>query len=697
MLKLSTPITQIPRIQKRYQSKLAKLGIKRLEDLLFHIPARYDDFSRFKKIQDVEIGETVSIQGRVHDIENIRTWKKRMTLTEAIIEDDTGSIKVIWFNQSFLIRNIKKGDMISLSGKVTFSHDSLFLSSPSYEVIRMGSSSPTHTAGLVAVYPETAGITSRYLRYLIKALLPKTEVKDFLPETIKKEQRLVDLGKALLGVHSPKTLREAKDARHRLEFNELFLLQLFMLRERQKIKKEKSSKIPTNLERVKAFTASLPFTLTNDQKIAAWEILKDTEKETPMNRLLEGDVGSGKTVVAALAAGNAAHGGFQTAFMAPTEILAEQHFHEFTKLLSPFGITCALLTGNAGKIWDSDFEKLDMPRKDILAMLDQGEVHVITGTHALIEQRLSFKRLGLVVIDEQHRFGVEQRAKLTRQQEGKSKGTLPHFLSMSATPIPRTLALTIYGDLDISIIKEMPKERQKIITKIIPPALRKETYEFIRREIASGRQVFVICPLIEESEILEAKAATKEYERLSQEVFPHLKLGLLHGKIKPKEKERVMQDFKKGNVDILVSTSVVEVGIDIPNATVMLIEGAERFGLAQLHQFRGRVGRGKHQSTCFLFTDSSAQKTALRLKALVKAENGFELAEKDLAIRGPGDFTGVRQSGLPDISMTSLSNIALVKATKKEASLLLENDSGLNTHPALKEKLEEFERMIHLE
>ncbi len=694
MLKLETPIDQIPRIQLTYRKKLQKLGIKTLKDLFYHIPSRYYDFSNIVPINKALLGEIVTVQGTILEIENTRTWKKRMVLTEAIVEDESGTIKAIWFNQPYLIRNIRKGTRVSLSGKVDFAYDNTFLSNPAYEV--MGNKKElTHTAGLVAVYPETAGVSSRWFRYIIKAFFSLVAFKDFLPETIQTTYKLLPLPAAIKNVHFPRSSEDYENARNRLSFEELFLLQFFILRERLHLKKEPSIAIPTDIPLIKKFVTSLSFTLTNAQRLAIWEILRDMAKQEPMNRLLEGDVGSGKTIVATIAALHAKHARYQTAFMAPTEILAEQHFNELSKILAGEGVTIGLLTGSTGKISYQGSATKKQKRKDVLEGTANGEIDILIGTHALIQKKVTFKNVALVIVDEQHRFGVDQRARLSRPQTKKS--VLPHLLSMTATPIPRTLALTIYGDLDISLLNEMPKGRKEIITRIVPPAKRKDTYQFIAKEIKAGRQIFIICPLIEESEKLEVTAAAKEYERLSHTIFQGYRLGLLHGRIKPKEKERIMRDFKEKNIDILVSTSVVEVGIDIPNATVMLIEGAERFGLSQLYQFRGRVGRGEYQSYCLLFTDSASRQTHARLKALVEAKNGFELAERDLKIRGPGEIYGTRQSGLPDIAMKSLGNLNLVKQTREAAGKLLEKDPELTSYPLLQEKLNQFKKTIHLE
>jgi ATP-dependent DNA helicase RecG len=681
---LTTPIEEIPRVGPQYQKRLKKLGIKTVRDLLFHFPHRYEDFSNLVPISEAKLGETVSIQGKILEIENTRTWKKRMILTQALVQDNSGAIKVVWFNQPYLINVLKPGDDVCLAGKVTLGKEGIYLSSPAYEKISnqqltINNQQLTHTGRLVPVYPETEGLSSRWLRLIIKPLLFKfkNKIPEFLPEEIKKEKKLLSLERALWQIHFPDSRTLAKAAKRRFSFEDLFLLHLFILRERIKLAKEKSPAIPLNLELIKEFVKSLPFQLTESQKKSAWQILKDLESDQPMNRLLEGDVGSGKTVVAAMAALSVAKAGYQVAFMAPTEILAKQHFKTFNGLLKNFGIKIGLLTGDE-KIKGGD---------------------ILIGTHALIQDQIKFKNLALVIVDEQHRFGVEQRAKLCEQ-----KDYIPHLLSMTATPIPRTLALTIYGDLDLSLITELPKGRKKIITKVIPPEKRRAAYDFIRKQVKLGRQVFVICPRIEPSEIktknlswAEVKAVKDEYQKLSKEVFPDLKIGMLHGRMKTEEKEEIMKKFKQGKTDVLVSTSVVEVGIDIPNATVMMIEGAERFGLAQLHQFRGRVGRSKYQSYCFLFTESPAKKTAQRLKALLDCENGFALSEKDLEIRGPGDFTGQRQWGIPDLAMDSLKDIFLVQETRQTAKEILEEDSELKKYPLLRERLKEFGERIHLE
>lgn len=680
---LDTPIAKLPRINERYLKRFHKLGLNTIRDLLYYFPNRYDDFSKIITIDKLKLNETATVQGEILKIDNIRTFKKGMSLTEALIKDPTGSVRVIWFNQPFLIKNLSEGKKVSLSGKYTMGPKGLYLSNPSYETIMLGKTA-THTAGLIPIYHETTGLGSRFLRYYIKLILPTIAlIKEPLPCDILKKYNLPSIQIALKNIHFPENLRLADEARKRFAFEELFLLQLYVLRQKINLRKENAIRIPFDKDLIQMFVKKLPFELTGAQKKAIWEIIRDLEKSEPMNRLLQGDVGSGKTVVAATVALEVASAGYQVAFMAPTEILAQQHFKEIKKLLTGFDVEIGLLTRE---------EKISSEKTKIFV-----------GTHALIQRDVHFKNLALVIVDEQHRFGVEQRASLLKTN------VLPHLLSMTATPIPRTLALTIYGDLDVSLLNEMPKNRQKIITKIVPPDEREQAYEFIRQEVKRGRQAFVICPRIElktgdnpstvlgASKLLwaEVKAVKEEHEKLSEKIFPDLKIDMIHGKIKTKGKERVMSDFRNKKTDVLVSTSVIEVGIDIPNATVIMIEGADRFGLAQLHQFRGRVGRGEHQSYCLLLSTSG--KTTTRLRALVKCDNGFELAEKDLEIRGPGQFYGVAQSGLPDLAMANLNDLELIKSTRATALELLKNDLNLKSHPLLLEKLNKFKQTVHLE
>ena len=725
-MELSTPIEDIPRIGPQYQKRLKRLGIKRLRDLIFHFPHRYEDFSNLIPVAKAEAGGPFCFQGEISDIRNITTFRKRIVLTQATLADETGKIKVIWFNQPYLVNTFKKGDYACLAGKVTKKDSSKYLSNPAYEKIpanfRMVNSELTHTGRLIPVYPETEGLSSKWLRFIIKPALAKLENQLFepLPQQILEKYNLMPLKKAIWQIHFPDSLESAQEAKKRFSFEELFILSLFVLRERLKLAKEKAIAIPVNLAMVKDFVESLPFKLTDAQKKSGWQILKDLEKPRPMNRLLEGDVGSGKTVVAAMAALNVAKAGYQAAFMAPTEILAKQHQKTISDILKKFNLNIGLITGK-----ENYYKNKKISRRELIEKLKNDEVDILIGTHALVQNsesqkhfrkskvpEVKFNKLALVIIDEQHRFGVEQRAKLCQNSQTNKK-LIPHMLSMTATPIPRTLSLTIYGDLDLSLIDELPKGRKKIITKIIQPKDKKETYQFIRQQVKEGRQVFVICPRIEPAKKnqddlkienslqalswLEVKAVKEEYEKLSKEIFTDLKVGMLHGKMKTTEKEKIMKDFKDGEIDILVSTSVVEVGVDIPNAAVMMIEGSEKFGLAQLHQFRGRVGRSEFQSYCFLFTDKPGIVTNRRLRALISSESGFELAEKDLQIRGPGDFSGSRQWGIPDLAMNSLADAFLVSKVREEAKTILEKDSELKNYPALAERIKEFRQRVHLE
>jgi len=705
----ATPIEKVSRIGPQYQKRLSRLKIKTVGQLIFHFPHRYEDFSNITTIAQAEMNKPICLQGEITSIKNIRTFRKRMYLTEAELKDDSGKIKVVWFNQPYLINTLKKGDLVLLTGKIVSKNGKKYLSSPAYEkIIDKANFDPTHTGRIIPVYPETEGVSSRWLRFIIKPLLTKirNQIPETLPIEILEKEKLLPIREAIWQIHFPDDFNKVAAAKQRFVFEELFNLALLVLWEKLKLAKEKALSIPTNLTEIKNFLNALPFQLTDDQKKALWQILKDLEKPQPMNRLLNGDVGSGKTVVATIAALNTISAGFQAAFMAPTEILAKQHFKTLQNFLKPWGVKIALMTGKENFLNDQKLK-----RKEILEKIKTGEVNLILGTHALIQEEVDFKKLGLVIIDEQHRFGIEQRAKLCRKQN-----FTPHLLSMSATPIPRTLALTIYGDLDLSLIKELPAGRKQIITRIVPPEERQVTYEFIRQEVKKGRQVFVICPRIEPSKKkdneeqglflseltderklvwAEIKAVKNEYEKLAKDIFPDLRVGMLHGKMKTTEKEEILNKFKNREIDILVATSVVEVGIDFPNATIMMIEDADKFGLAQLHQFRGRVGRGDQQSYCFLFSEFIYNP---RLRAMTLYQDGFTLAEKDLKLRGPGDLTGLRQWGVPDLVMASLlADLELVERARQRAKEILAKDPNLKNYPSLREKLKEFQQRIHLE
>jgi len=688
MVDFKTPVGLISGIGQYYQKKLEKLGIKTVRDLLYHFPNRYEDFSNFKNIEELEVGETATISGQILDIKTRRSWQRKIFITEALVQDKTDSIKVIWFNQPFLSQNLKPGNLVSLAGKVAENEKGIYLSAPAYEKISQISEDRRETGRLIPIYPETQGLSSRALRFFIKKLLEQIRFPaDPLPTELKKRFGFYDIKTGLRNIHFPAMLEEAEAAKKRFSFEDLFLLELLIFKERQKMGLKKSFSIRLNLEILKKFVDSLSFSLTDSQRRVIFEILRDLQKNQPMNRLLEGDVGSGKTIVAAIASLAVIKNKFQVALMAPTEILSQQHFQTCTKLFKNWEINIGLITSTETKIAYRSLETKS-PKKEFLKKCESGELNLIIGTHALIQKNVKFQKLGLIIIDEQHRFGVEQRRQLL--ENNKNRELVPHLLSMTATPIPRTLALTIWGDLDISLINEMPKNRKIIITKLVAPINRQKAYDFVRQQIKAGRQAFVVCPLIEDSPKLEVKSVSQEYEKLKKRIFPDLKIQMLHGKMKAKEKEEIMKNFNDGEIDVLVSTSVIEVGIDIPNATIMLIEGADRFGLAQIYQFRGRVGRGQHQSYCLLFAESATKSVRERLEAIVKAKNSFELAERDLQIRGPGEFFGTRQSGIPDYLMNALKNLELVELARNEAKKILEQDPNLNSHLLIKNRLLEF-------
>ncbi|OGE88004.1 MAG: ATP-dependent DNA helicase RecG [Candidatus Doudnabacteria bacterium RIFCSPHIGHO2_01_FULL_50_67] len=679
MFDLSTPIEQLYLVGPARAKLLKNLGIHTLEDLLFYFPRGHHDLSKFSRIGELKLGETANVKVKILESKTFRTKVRRLTITQALVEDESGSILCVWFNQPYLAKVFHPREEFIFSGKVVASKNKLQLQNPIYEPVR---DEQVHTSRLVPLYGLTANLTQKQLRSIIKLYLDKVPIPEYLPALILKSENLLGETAAVRQFHFPADYAALNSAQTRLAFDEIFQTQLRVLRYKKSREQNRGIVIPLD-PGLDQKIESLPFKLTLSQKEALAEIIEDYQRPYPANRLLEGDVGSGKTIVAALTMWLAAQNGLQTALLCPTEVLASQHYANLLKLFLNDGLDVAILTSSQAKLNGNP-----VSRPTVLAAIQNGKSKIVIGTHALLEPQIRFKTLSVIVIDEQHRFGVQQRSWLKHDSPA-------HLLTMSATPIPRTLALTLYGDLDISILKELPAGRQKILTKIVSEQNRAKAYEFIAKQIEAGRQAFVICPLIEESDKLEVKSATAEYKKLAADVFPQLRIGLLHGKLKPVEKEQVMQKFKDNELQILVSTSVIEVGVDIANATVMMIEGSERFGLAQLHQFRGRVGRSDHKSYCFLFSNDPEAEKNPRLKALVENSNGFELAEKDLAIRGGGDLYGTQQSGY-DFKIATLSNLDLVQRSRRYAQALINEDLTLNSHPLLKQKIDRAPA-VHLE
>lgn len=688
-IELLTPVSSLTRVGKTTAGRLKKLNILNVNDLIFYYPFRWQDFSQILAIKDLAPSDAVSIRGKVQLINTRRSFRKRTNLTEAIIADQTDTVKAIWFNQPYLVKTIQPGDEIYLSGKVDFDNYTLQFVNPAYE--KVSGQETTHTARLVPIYSLTANLTEKQLRFLIRLALSAVDlINDYLPKEIIKKNNLLDLSTALHQIHFPKDQRSLDQAIRRLKFDELFLFQLKILLNKADLESNRAESIEFNEKATQVFVQNLPFKLTDDQKKVAWQIISDLAKNRPANRLVEGEVGSGKTVVAALAILNTVLAKKQSAVIAPTEILASQHYKNFENLFKSSGIKVCLFT-RTQKL----FNEYKETKSSLLAKIKLGQVDVIIGTHAIIQDDIEFKDLGLAVIDEQHRFGVKQRQAL-KLKSGNQK-TMPHLVSMTATPIPRSLALTLYGDLDLSIIKQLPLERKKVITKIVEAKDRQKAYDFVRQQIESGRQAFVICPLIDLSDKLGVKAVTTEYIKLDKEIFPELKIAMIHGKLKSAEKEKIMADFLVKKFDILVATSVLEVGVDVANASVMLIEGAERFGLSQLHQFRGRVGRSGYQSYCFLFAETNSEKTRQRLQALITAKDGFELAELDLKFRGPGEIYGTQQSGWPEFKIARLTDYELTALAKSAAEEIINESFDLKKYPSLLGKMEKDLEKIHLE
>ncbi len=691
-MQLTDSVTSLGSIAKRMGKQLKKLGIHTIEDLLFYFPVSYEDYTSHQVIKNLQEGQKTTVIGTLTSFNVIKSKVKKIWVIEALLADDTGSVKLIWFNQPFLAKQYRAGDVVAVSGVMERKGSTVLFTAPLMEKWREDKTS-VHTGRILPTYGLTAGLTNKHLRYFIESALPAlADIDEWLPNTLRDTHALPVLNQVLRTLHYPSNIHEVESARRRMQFDELLLLQLYRLQQKLTLHDFYSPRIPFQKEATTTFVKNLPFTLTEAQKKAAWQIMGDMEASCPMNRLLEGDVGSGKTVVAALVIVQVVQAKKQAAFLAPTEILAEQHFNTVRILFAHTKIAIVLVTRNTMAFARNGKNEELRNKKKIYTLLAQGDIDLVIGTHALLEPKIAFDNLALVIIDEQHRFGVAQRKQL--REKMRKKHTLPHLLSMTATPIPRTLALTVYGDLDLSLLDELPQGRKPVETSLVAPKQRADAYDFIRDQVAKGGRVFIVCPLIDPSDTLGVKSVTEEYEKLSTGIFTDIPLGVLHGKLKSDEKERVLKDFLVGKVKILVTTSVVEVGVDVPDATVMVIEGAERFGLAQLHQFRGRVGRSNKKSYCLLFTDSWADTTRKRLAALVASNDGFALAQKDLEIRGPGSFSGMIQSGFSDTLVNGMANPKLVTETRNCAEEILKN---IETYPEVKKRLKQFEEKVHLE
>ena len=722
-MQLTDPLASHFRILPAQQKALERIGVKTIRDILYYFPVRYSNVSEIKLTRDLVAGEVVTLYGRISKLKTKKAFRSKMPMSEAELEDTSGAIKIIWFNQAYMAKMVHEGDMVELSGKVGSGKQGLFLSNPelkstntlpidSHGSLFEKNGENAHIFGF-PIYRETRGVTSKFLYHTVQKIIKSGlvhELEDYIPEHIRTTYKLPKLATALVWIHSPKSENDAQVARKRFAFEEVFLIQLVRKLERETYEKNKSYPVHSTQADIQEFISRFPFTATSAQEKAIAIALRDMQKSRPMARLLEGDVGSGKTAVAAtLAYGviknrpdGKSFGNLQVAYMAPTEILATQHFENFIHYFKHTGISVGLITGSGCRKFPTKVASAQEPwttisRSQLLKWVENGEIPILIGTHALIQKSVKFKHLALAIIDEQHRFGTMQRKKLVTKE-----GFAPHLLSMTATPIPRTLALTIYGDLDLTLLDQMPSGRKQVLTEIVVPHGRDDIYEKIKKELAEGRQAYVICPRIDEPDptkemALQAKSVTAEAKRLKKDVFPNYEIGILHSKMSKQKKDEVMEEFSKHEIDILVATSVVEVGVNVPNATVIIIEGADRFGLAQLHQLRGRVIRSNHQAYCYLFAESKSEKTAERLKAIKTAKNGFELSELDLALRGAGELGGGKQWGITDLGMEAIKNIKMVEIARTEAQKLVEHDPELQQHPLLKQILNQKSVEVHFE
>lgn len=721
-MNLSHKIEEHFRLLAPQKAGLKKLGISTVEDLLYHFPVRYGDTAQSRSVASLKKGDEAVVFGTISRLRTSKGFRTKIAMADGVVADDTGSIKAVWFNQPYLAKMFSDGMLVRVEGKVSErkKNAELYLSNPKIERVDklptavgdslFGADGESHS--LYPVYPESRGVTSNWIYHAIQKAFKSgilETIADPIPQDILERYSLPTLRTALVWMHAPQKESDATMARKRFAFEEIFMIQLERQREKKEWKKNPAFVIEPSNEAMKKFVSRFPFPFTDAQSKAVEDILADFKKGHAMARLLEGDVGSGKTAVAAATTYAAiatrpkgqSYGSLQVAYMAPTEILAAQHFESFIQYFEHTGISIGLITGSGCRKFPSKVNPrgwTDISRAQLLKWVGNGEIPILIGTHALIQKSVKFKNLAYAIVDEQHRFGTAQRQKLVRKDDIR-----PHLLSMTATPIPRTLALTIYGDLDLTLLDQMPHGRKPIVTQVVLSTERERMYEKVRAELASGRQAYVICPRIDEPDpakemAVQAKSVKEEAKRLKETVFKEYEIGILHSKMKDSEKETVMKEFKSGKTHILVATSVVEVGVNVPNATVIIIEGAERFGLSQLHQLRGRVVRSNHQAHCFVYAETQSAKTIERLKALTTAKNGFELAEFDLKFRGAGELSGTRQWGVSDVGMEAIKNIKMVEAARAEAIRLVEKDSSLSDHPLLASEVSRRERQrVHFE
>lgn len=728
-MQLLSPIEEHFRLNAFQKKALAKLRIKTIEDLLYHFPTRYGDTSEVRNIGSLIRGENAVVFGKISGLKTSKGFRTKIPMADGTIEDETGKIKAVWFNQPYLAKMTAEDSFVRIEGKVSERRKTgeLYFSNPKIESVAklptgvgdslFGDQSVPHT--LYPVYPESKGVTSNWFYHAVQRVFKSgilENITDPVPEEILKRYNLPTLKSAFVWIHAPLKAKDAEAARKRFAFEEIFFIQLQKKKDRLEYEKNPSYRIYKDKKEIEDFVTRFPFEATDAQKRAIEHILEDFNSGKAMARLLHGDVGSGKTAVAATSVYAAAttrpkdqkFGHLQVAYMCPTEILAKQHFESFINFFAYLNIQIGLITSSGCRKFPSKVNPTkwtDISRAQLLKWVANGEIPILIGTHSLIQKTVKFKHLAYVIIDEQHRFGVQQRKALLRgsnAEHTRNDASVPHLLSMSATPIPRTLTLTLYGDLDLSLLDEMPKGRLPIITEIVLPGHREKTYEKIREELNAGRQAYVICPRIDEPDptkemALNAKSVKEEARRLKKDVFKEFETGVLHGKMTDTEKDNVMREFAENKIQILVATSVVEVGVNVPNATIIVIEGGERFGLSQLHQLRGRVIRGTHQAYCFVFAETKSKKTVERLNALKQAKNGFELAEFDLAQRGAGELYGKKQWGLTDVAMEALQNLKMVEAARAEAENIIKNDPELTKYPLLKEHLGHLAHQIHFE